>query len=136
MRKITEQPPSKEALKIAETLSKLGFNIHLLESEKYVLTKLQTLNAESIAKIREAFIKHPHARFMKYFFSHIPFGRKEAYAEEAMKTNLKRLTHLIKVCSFLLQTKVYLFWQKLLPNRARVSLSKDGHLDRMLLKVQ
>jgi GNAT superfamily N-acetyltransferase len=70
MRKIAEQPPPKEAVKIAETLSQLGFNIHLLGSEKYVSTKLQTLNAESIAKIREAFIKHPHMRFMKYFFCH------------------------------------------------------------------
>jgi hypothetical protein len=112
MRKITEQPPSKEALKIAETLAQLGFNIHLLGSEKYVLTKLQTLNAESITKIKEAFIKHPHARFMKYFFCYIPFGRKEAYAKEVVKANLEKLASLIKVCGFLIQTKVYLFWQK------------------------
>jgi methionyl-tRNA formyltransferase len=44
--KITEQPPPKEAIKIAETLSKLGFNIHLLGSQKYVLNKLKTLNSE------------------------------------------------------------------------------------------
>jgi len=111
MRKIAEQPPPKEAVKIAETLNKLGFNIHLLGSEKYVSTKLQTLNAESITKIREAFIKHPHMRFMKYFFCHLPFGKKQAYAKEVLKTNPERLTHLIKVCSFLLQTKVYLFWK-------------------------
>jgi hypothetical protein len=49
---------------------------------------------------------------MKYFFCHMPFGRKEAYAKEVMKTNPKRLAHLIKVCGFLMQTKVYLFWQK------------------------
>jgi ABC-type lipoprotein export system ATPase subunit/GNAT superfamily N-acetyltransferase len=110
MQKIAEQPPPKEALAIAEVLSRLGFNIHLLGSEKYVLTKLQTLNDESIAKIREAFIKHSHARFMKYFFSRIPFGRKEAYIHEVKKANLERLAHLIKVCGFLLQRKVYLFW--------------------------
>ena len=113
MRKIAEQPPPKEALKIAETLSQLGFNIHLLGSEKYVSTKLQTLNAESIAMIREAFIKYRHARFMKYFFCHVPFGRKEVYAKEVMKVNLERLTRLIKICGFLMQTKVYLFWLKL-----------------------
>jgi len=73
MRKIAEQPPPKEALKIAEVLCKLGFNIHLLGSEKYVLHKLQTLSAEEVAKIREAFIKHVHARFMKTFFAHMPF---------------------------------------------------------------
>jgi len=48
---------------------------------------------------------------MKYFFCHIPFGRKEVYAKEVMKANLERLARLIKVCGFLLQTKVYLFWE-------------------------
>ena len=112
MRKIAEQPPPKEAVKIAETLNKLGFNIHLLGSEKYVLTKLQTLNAESIAKIREAFIKHPHMRFMKYFFPHQLFGKRQAYQKEIKKASFERLAHLIKVCGFLMQTKVYLFWNK------------------------
>jgi len=112
MRKIAEQPPPKEALKIAETLQHLGFNIQLLGSEKYVLNKLQTLSNEGLGKVREAFIKHCHARFMKYFFCHIPFGKKEVYAKEVMKAGLERLARLIKVCGFLLQTKVYLFWRE------------------------
>jgi ABC-type lipoprotein export system ATPase subunit/GNAT superfamily N-acetyltransferase len=110
MRKIAEQPPPKEALAIAEILQHLGFNIQLLGSEKYVLNKLQTLSDEGLEKLREAFIKHCHARFMKYFFCHIPFGKKEVYAKEVMKASLERLTRLIKVCGFLMQTKVYLFW--------------------------
>jgi len=110
MRKIAEQPPPKEALAMAEILQQLGFNIQLLGSEKYVLNKLQTINDESLEKLREAFIKHCHARFMKYFFCHIPFGRKEVYAKEVMKANLEKLARLIKVCGFLLQTKAYLFW--------------------------
>jgi len=48
MRKIAEQPPPKEALKIVEILQKLGFNIQLLGSEKYVLNKLQSLRREQI----------------------------------------------------------------------------------------
>ena len=110
MRKIAMQTPPREALKIAETLTRLGFNIHLLGSEKYVLIKLQTLNAESLAKIREAFIRHPHTRFMKHLSSHMPFGRKNEYAKMIMEASLEKLSHLIKVCGFLLQTKVYLFW--------------------------
>ncbi|MCL6579781.1 MAG: GNAT family N-acetyltransferase [Candidatus Bathyarchaeota archaeon] len=110
MKKIVEQPPPKEASAIAEVLSKLGFNIHLLGSEKYVLNKLQTLNHKDVAKIKEAFIKHSHARFMKYFFCHMPFGRKEAYAKAVIEASLERLAHLIKVCGFLMQTKIYLFW--------------------------
>ena len=120
MQKIADQPPPKEALKIAEILYQLGFNIQLLRSEKYVLNKLQALSGEELAKVREAFIKHNHGRFMKYFFPHQLFGKKEGYAEEIMKVSLERLVHLIKVCGFLLQTKVYLFWKNIknfnLPN--------------------
>jgi len=76
MQKIAEQPPPKEALAIAETLRQLGFDIQLLGSEKYVLNKLQTLSDESLEKLREAFIKHRHAHFMKYFFCHMHFGKK------------------------------------------------------------
>jgi hypothetical protein len=93
-----------------ELAKRLGFNIQLLGSEKYVLNKLQTLNDESLEKVREAFIKHCHARFMKYFFCHVPLGRKEVYAKEVMKASIERLARLIKVCGFLMQTKVYLFW--------------------------
>ena len=65
--------------------------------------------------IRRVAIEHfynAHARFMKYFFCHVPFGRKEVYAKEVMKANLERLARLIKVCGFLMQTKVYLFWRR------------------------
>ncbi len=67
MVKIVEQPPPKQALAIAETLKQLGFNIHLLGSEKYVLAKLQSLSEKEIQAIKEALIKFCHSRFMKYF---------------------------------------------------------------------
>jgi len=75
------------------------------------LKKLQALRGEDLTKLREAFIKHSHLRFMKYFFCRMPFGRKEVYAKEVMKASLERLARLIKVCGFLMQTKVYLFWE-------------------------
>jgi GNAT superfamily N-acetyltransferase len=109
MQKIAEQHPPKEALKIAETLQYLGFKIQLLGSEKYVLIKLQSLSDRDITRIREVFIKHSHSRFMKHFFPHQLFGKRDAYARELMKADLEKLAHLVKVCGFLLQTKVYLF---------------------------
>lgn len=48
---------------------------------------------------------------MKYFFPHQPYGRQKVYVDKLMKASLERLTHLIKVCDLLLQTKVYLFWK-------------------------
>jgi len=114
MQKIAEQPPPKESLKIAETLQQLGFNIQLLGSKAYVLSKLQTLTDDEVAVIKQAFIKNGHARFMKYFFCHMPFGRKGAYRKEIMRTSLERLAHLIKICGFLMQTKIYLFWSRII----------------------
>jgi uncharacterized caspase-like protein len=45
MRIIAESPPVKAALKIAEVLKTLGFNVTFLRSPKYVLKKLASLNA-------------------------------------------------------------------------------------------
>jgi ABC-type lipoprotein export system ATPase subunit len=112
MRKVVEQPPPKEALKIAEILQQLGFNIQLLGSEKYVLQKLETLTDKELAEVREALIKNCHPRFVKHYSWHLPFGSKKVYVNHVKEGSLEELACLIKICGFLLQTKAYLFWQK------------------------
>ena len=112
MQKIMEQPPSKQALAIRAVLEQLGFNIHLLGSTKTVLNKLQSLKGEDLDRVREAFIRNKQPRFMKYFFSKMPYGKTKLYREKVMAASLERLAHLIKVCGLLLQTKAYLFWEK------------------------
>ncbi|MEM2110729.1 MAG: hypothetical protein QXX08_02500 [Candidatus Bathyarchaeia archaeon] len=112
LQKIAEQPPPKEAVKIAETLKTLGFKLEFLGSLNYDLDMLRKLSAEDIMAIKEAFIKNSHPRFMKAFSLHLPFGKKLEYAEKMRKANLETLAHLIKVCGFLMQTKVYFFWLK------------------------
>jgi hypothetical protein len=47
---------------------------------------------------------------MKSFSGHLPFGTKDAYVKEIMAADLDKPAHLIIICGFLLQTKVYLFW--------------------------
>jgi len=91
-------------LAISQVLSELGFNIQLLGSEKYVLNKLHNLKAEDVAKIKDAFIHNKAPRFMKYFFSHEPYGKQKLYNKKVMKANVERLAHLIKVCGLLLQS--------------------------------
>jgi ABC-type transport system involved in cytochrome c biogenesis ATPase subunit/GNAT superfamily N-acetyltransferase len=110
--KTVEQPPPKEALKIAGTLEKLGFNIQLLGSENYNLKKLQSLKPDDVEIIREAFIKYSCPRFMKSFGSPQPFGEKQEYTSKILNASLETMAHLIKICGMLLQTKVYLFWKK------------------------
>jgi len=39
-------------------------------------------------------------------------SEKDVYIKEVLEASLERLAHLIKVCGFLMQTKVYLFWTK------------------------
>ncbi|MEM2915456.1 MAG: hypothetical protein QXH91_08690, partial [Candidatus Bathyarchaeia archaeon] len=110
MRKITMQQPDKRVLRIAETLRQLGFNPQLLGSEKYALAKLQNLTEKEIKTIKQSFIDNSLPRFIKNFDGHRPFGNKEEFARELEKVSLERLAHLIRICSFLLQTKAYLFW--------------------------
>ena len=112
MRKVAKQLPPKETLKIVETIKDLGLNPELLGSTDYVLNRIESLKEEGVEKIREAFIKNNHTRFMKSFSYHLPFGSKEAYKKEIMNASLEKLNHLIKICGFLMQTKIYLFWKK------------------------
>jgi hypothetical protein len=92
--------------------ARLGFNVQLLGSWQYVHAKLEALNQCELATVKEAFMGNRHQRFLKKFSSHLPFGRTEAYKREVENANLEKLAGLIKICSFLLQTKVYLFWSR------------------------
>ena len=110
MKKIVEQSPPREALGILTTLEGLGFNDQLLGSEKHVVEKLKTLDDKEIERINQAFVKYNHPRFMKAFSYHLPFGAKQTYREQIEHLNPEKLAYLIKICGFLMQTKVYLFW--------------------------
>jgi len=112
MKKIVEQQPPKEALNVTRILQQFGFNLQLLGSERYVLSKLQALDDGDILKIREVFIKQRHTRFMKSFSYHLPFGTKDAYVKEIAAADLNKLAKLVRICGFLMQTKVYLLWKK------------------------
>ena len=49
-------------------------------------------------------------RFMNSFSCHLPFGTKDAYVKEIMVADLDKLAGLIRICGFLMQTKVYVSW--------------------------
>jgi ABC-type ATPase with predicted acetyltransferase domain len=112
MRKIAEQKPPKQAQKITETLQQLGFNTQTLANQKQVLQQLQSLNETDQNKIRKTLSDNAHIRLMKYFQPNEPFGKKQQYRTEIEKASLEKLSSQIKICSFLMQTKAYLFWSK------------------------
>jgi hypothetical protein len=109
MRKVVEQQPPKEALNIISVLQRMSFSLELLSSTNYTHGKLQSLNEKDIMGIRRAFMKNKHTRFMKSFSYHLPYGTKDAYEREIANASLEKLAGLIKICSFLMQTKAYLF---------------------------
>jgi len=112
MKKVTEQEPSREILRVSKVLQEVGFNVQLLGSGNYVLQKLQALNAEGLERVREAFVKVDHPRFSKFFSSGLPFGHMGDYERKVNAATLEHLAGLIKICGFLMQTKVYLFWNR------------------------
>ena len=110
LKNIAEQPPAKKARKIAETLRNLGFNVTFLGSKRYVLKKVGSLRPEDLQKVRQAFKKNVHPRFMKEFFYHKPYGKAGLFKEKVDTADFEKLAKLIKIVGLLLQTKVYLFW--------------------------
>jgi len=67
---------------------------------------------EQLWDIRRTFMKNVHLRFMKEFFYHEPYGKRELYKQRVETATLEKLAKLIHVTALLLQTKVYLFWKK------------------------
>ncbi len=113
MKKVLEQMPSEEALRVADVLSGLGFNLKLLGSQKHVLDKLQSLSPNQLSELKEAFVKNDHPRFRREFAAnrHMPYGTAAAYSEGVRNASVERMVRLIKIVGMLLQTKVYLFWR-------------------------
>ena len=95
-------------------LLELSFDMQLLGSERYVKAKLENLTSAQLSKIREAFVKNSHPRFKKEFASsrHQPFGKTSDYIKGIENADSEKLARLIKIVGMLLQTKVYLFWQR------------------------
>lgn len=117
MKKVVEQGASEQAAKILRVLEELGFDRQLLGSEEYVREKVKALNSKDLLKVKNAFATCHHPRFLKSFSWHQPYGISSAYKELVYSANLEKVASLVKICGFLLQTKVYLFWRS----------EKNGH---------
>jgi len=113
MRKIVEQAPAKEVVRISKVLSDVGVNLQLLGSEKYVCSILYNLSPEQLARVKQVLAKNDNPRLRKELGDrHKPFGNSAAYVAAVQSADSVKLAKIIRVVGMLLQTKVYLFWQK------------------------
>ena len=90
----------------------VGLDRRLFGSVGCVGQRLKAMNKKKMDLVREAFAKCRHGRFLKEFFNDVPFGRAADYKKRVKKASIQQLASLIKVCGFLLQKKVYVFWPR------------------------
>ena len=104
----------KSVVKISQTLSHLGFDVQLLGSQNYFKQKLYTLRSEQLSIVRQVFLKNPQPRLKKEVTSsrHMPYGITADYVKYVEAADSEKLAKLIKTVALLLQTKVYLFWNR------------------------
>ena len=58
VRRVAVQESVKSVSKISSMLLELGFDMHLLGSERYVKAKLENLTSAQLSKVRAAFVKN------------------------------------------------------------------------------
>jgi len=75
------------------------------------MSQLKHLTESELSVVRQAFTKNAHLRYLKEFFYHQPYGKRQLYQQEVQAAGLEKLAKLVHVTALLLQTKVYLFWQ-------------------------
>jgi ABC-type ATPase with predicted acetyltransferase domain len=90
MRKVAEQQSVETVSKVSRVLLELGFDMHLLGSERYIKAKLENLTSAQLSKVREAFFRNKHPRFKKEFAAsrHQPFGITSDYIKGIEKCRL------------------------------------------------
>jgi len=113
MTKIAESKPRPAILEGVEKLRRLGFNPVLLGSTKYTTQRMRE-NPGLIKKVRTVF-KHVSKAGGVYRKRIASTGRAymkhNEFCECVDRADLEKLTRMIKILSFLIQTKVYLFWK-------------------------
>ncbi|MEM3641075.1 MAG: hypothetical protein QXH37_04050 [Candidatus Bathyarchaeia archaeon] len=111
MQKIAESKPNLHMLGALEKLQKLGFEPHMLQSKKYNLEKIREVGERKILNILIELSSRgaiPRKRILSTEQAYPSHGE---FVERAKRLSYEGLATALKRFSFLLQTKVYLFWK-------------------------
>jgi len=113
MKKILESKPNPSVLEAMEKLRKLGFNPVFLSSEKYNMRQLWTLRSVSEVKTILKDLSKVVGIYRKRLLSgHKAYYTHKEFCKHVEGADLKKLGKMLRILSFLTQTKVYLFWKK------------------------
>lgn len=109
MKKLVSQNSNPEFTEATHDLSKLGFNLYLLASEKHNRAKLKKLSNRQESELKGilARIKHPRLRRT---FGNKPYMDDNTYVSALENASQLELAMALRVLSILMQKKVYLFW--------------------------
>ena len=109
MTRIKTQRHDSTHMEAVNRLRQLGFNLHLLASEKYDKEKLEKLNPKQKTQLKNilARIKNPRLRRT---LANDPYVDYDSYRSALEKADSAKLAKTLKTLSILTQEKIYLFW--------------------------
>jgi ABC-type lipoprotein export system ATPase subunit/GNAT superfamily N-acetyltransferase len=111
MRRVAVEVKAKQVLELAGVLESVGLDRRLFGSVGHVQKRLGAMSKENLGLVRSGFSRCKTGPFMRVFSS-VAYGRAAEYKKSVEEASVDRLALLVKACGFLLQEKVYLFWQK------------------------
>ena len=115
MTKIAESKPNPAIVEGVEKLRQLGFNPLFISSQKYNIQQLCD-GPGKVEAVREVFkfVSKAGGIYRKRIVgAGQAYLKHEEFCDRVDKASVEKLAKMLRILSFLTQTKVYLFWKKL-----------------------
>jgi len=112
MRRILEGKPYPALLEAVEKLRKLGFNPVFLSSEKYNMDQLGAQGVSQVKRILKGVSKSSGIYRKRLLSGHKAYYTHKEFCKNVERSDAQRLAKMLRILSFLTQTKVYLFWKR------------------------
>ena len=113
MTKIAETKPNPAILESLEKLRQLGFNPVFLSSTKYNLERMRE-DPRLVEQVKDIFkfVSKAGGIYRKRIASgHQAYLTHEEFCNRVDDASVEKLAKMLRILSFLTQTKVYLFWK-------------------------
>jgi len=112
MKKIAEQKPEPSCRKAVEELREIDFNPILLASEKQNLQRLRELSMEEMSRCKGILANVRHPRLRRAAVPEEPYTNDDTYRSAIREAGVEKTARILRVLSILMQTKVYLLWER------------------------